>query len=255
MKYLIILLVPVVLGCFTSKNIKDSSDIASKYASGEAIIIQQKDVAEALDFVNFGEQILVSPSEKRNHTNAHIYIENSMILEVVDAYDRNENSEVKCRFDGPVSFINCTFKKDVDFASAIFNDDVKFINCFFQGEVNFQNARFMKEVVFYKSNFDREAAFQNAKFFGKTIFNELTAEDNFMISGATFNEKTTFNVCHFKKYIDFSNTTFKDDFTMNYLTAPDRMTIENLMAYRSLTMTGSKIENLVDKNVKINNFE
>jgi len=115
----------------------------------------------------------------------------------------------------PVSFTNCTFTGKVlgyfnpdngnmtNKSSTVYNTD-------FEGPLTFENCTFEKEVTFKYSHFARKTSFAGSNFNDGAVFKYSKFKEGPDFSRATFKNVAVFKYVEFPKGFNFSKTTFQN---------------------------------------------
>lgn len=185
------------------KNIAQILEISEKYVnfdSREQVYVIENCVSENnFEVIKFDKDIKFD-----NLLNYPLKFHKCEFLESVIGYEK--------QFKHKLIFTNVTFKKILNLAFSIFNNEINFFNatleesidcrqCEFKGIFKAFGVKFLKEAFFQNSTFEKEV------YFGKEI-NDRNTEKSNMFGSCSF-ETAFFENCNFFDKVYFKNNEFK----------------------------------------------
>lgn len=172
---------------------------------------------------------------------ANIACSNSDVVRLLGAL----RSERNLKHLANATFNNVEFSDDVLFVAS-FGPGTKFIECTFKGDVRFGGARFDEDCTFYKCTF-----------LGTTDFGDISTTGRFTVSECTFQKATTFASARFggpalfnniriANLLSFNSSKFSDRFDLDDLRTMDcggkpTLTMRNSVFEADLSLRGSQM--------------
>lgn len=254
-----------VAACAAKVTSHEPTSIGDSLRLGRDIHIVGAHIEEPLDLVDLLTAVPINTRSGFLHVRSNLYFQDCTFdVPIATARRSADGGEVATQFYGSVAFINCKFKEEADFRSAVFHGAVDFSNSTFAKGSNFQDIICMQRATFNGAFWQGEAKFQQAKFYHAASFMDARASGHVMCQGAAFYAESNFSLTHFADYVDFSLVSFYGDYLGNYAKWTGRTTFSNCTwhedasivdgAFGSLSLKGSRCEgNLTIRGEKVTN--
>lgn len=189
-----------------------AKDITKLINKGKAVLFANAIIKGDLDFSAIDDVDMTTPTSFVAHVPTTIYFQSCVFLGEVKGYGEKQIGKkkvpVKTRFDRDVHFMDCDFRKKVDFSEA----------------------EFYAGIHLSKSVFRDEASFNNILSLGlKNQWWEIEADSTFMMCGANF-----------RGDINMMDAKFNQDVSLQGITV-NNMQISNLQAKKDFNLSTSNI--------------
>jgi hypothetical protein len=194
-----------------------TDDFRRQIAKGQDVLVENQEIADAVDFTELVTAQLVAPGNRRAHVGSAVTFRKCRFRGRVTAFRADTDGTVTTiAFGKNLSFIDCTFDDEVSFRGAAVTDLACFSGCIFLKKAVFEDLDALNNAWFSQSRFDDEARFQNANFRRKADFFEVEFGKPCNFQGAVFAGDAQFGGVKSYKYADFSTAQFSGHAFFNY---------------------------------------
>jgi uncharacterized protein YjbI with pentapeptide repeats len=243
MKYFFLAYIALFSNCTSSKmTTVSTSNPEEAISKGDDVFIQDKTIAADLDFTKLVAHNLISEGVMQGKVGSSVTFSRCIFKGKISGFSTTDKG-VLCTtiFGRNLSFLNCTFEKEVTFRGASVEGRTDFTGSTFNANANFEELTCKDNAFFSKTVFEGEARFQNAFFNKKANFMEASFAKAVNFQSAFFNWEALFNVIKMKEYADFSLVTFANDAFFNYAECKKRFVMEGVTARGRFDMMNSQL--------------
>jgi Pentapeptide repeats (9 copies) len=193
------------------------NNIISMINNQEKINFVDQTITGNIDFSAITNTYTKNPTIAICEINSPITFANCHFTDSIIGFKVAENYAYTANFMKPVTFINCTFDKNINFRQAVFNDVVEFSGCTFNDEARFEGSVFYaNNTYFHESTFEKLAKFTNSSFYGDVSFMNAVFNSDAGFNNCFFNRNANFGACNYKEMANFGNIEVRGFFRMNY---------------------------------------
>lgn len=170
-----------------------------------------------IDFSEITNTYTKNPTISICDINSPMTFVNCHFTDSIIGFKVAKNYAYTANFTKPVTFINCTFDKNINFRQAIFNDVVEFSSCTFNDEARFEGTVFYaNNTYFHESTFEKLAKFTNSSFYGNVSFMNAVFNSDAEFNNCFFNRNASFGACNYYGMANFGNIEVRGFFRINY---------------------------------------
>lgn len=261
--------------CSNDTSVVSADKIIKQIKEGKSINYKEKRIVGNLDFTKVKKP-------NKNLVLSTIYVEpeivfvNCVFEDTVTAYNsgNTKHNSAIASFSKNVIFVECEFKKLVDFTQSDFKSQFSLDMSKIEGDANFDGACFKNYASFNSLNVSGNASFVSASFYScanfrkvlfknKCVFQRVNLQNWAMFSDSHFYGYTEFSKLSCSSDVDFANTQFASFANLSFSTYLGSLKLANCKFSKGLTLENNTfLGNLVlqkadfsgDNTIKGNNF-
>lgn len=241
MRYLFLAYIAFFSNCTPSK-MTAGNNYEDAIRSGADVFVQDKSIADDLDFTKLVAGNLISENVMQGKVNSSITFLRCKFKGAVRGFSTDEKGGLHLTIFGRnVSFLQCTFEKEINLRGATIEGRADFTGTDFAGNANFEEVTFRDNAFFSNTIFEGEARFQNGFYNKKANFMQASFAKAVNFQSSFFNWEALFNVVKMREYADFSLVTFANDAFFNYTECSKRLVMENVTSRGRFEMMNSQL--------------
>ena len=240
MKYIFICIILSICSCGLHNSSIATRSISRKMKSGNDVVVEGKIFKQK---ISIPELLGVSKSKTSSFSvYSNILFINCIFEEDVTGCLSTEEVTIGGKYFGETKFVDCFFKKNVDFSNSVFYGNVDFSASTFNLDANFQSVHFYQPGRFQSTVFRKALKFQDTRFISKCQFlnAEILGQSSFQ--NTLFHDEAIFGGCKFYDYADFTLTDFRGLCNFNYAYFERYFACSNSRFSNTLSMSNIKMQ-------------